>query len=140
MICSAREGSGPTGPFRAVFSVRCHSQLDLLSAFTVSKKVNSALSVSVRRGASEEPVPTSVPGSDGAAWLPGEERISSWGFGKQLSVDRACRPQGCFCKVSFGPSADEGVSPEPVVVEARAPQETQRGFYYFWVQVWTRDD
>lgn len=63
MSCSAREGSGPTGPFRAVFSVRCHGQLDLLSAVTVSTKVNAALSVSIRRGASEEPCPYVCPGA-----------------------------------------------------------------------------
>lgn len=47
---------------------------------------------------------------------------------------------GRLCKVSFGPAANERVSPEPVVLEARAPQETQRGFYYFWAQVWAHDD
>lgn len=89
VICSARAGGWLTGPFGAVFFVRCHCQLNLLSASTMSKKVYSDLSVSICRGPSEEAVRTSVSVPDGAAVLPGEEWVAFRGLCKQLSLGRA---------------------------------------------------
>lgn len=89
VICSARAGGWLTGPLGAVFFVRYHCQLNLLSASTMSKKVYSDLSVSICRGPSEEAVHTSVSVPDGAAVLPGEEWVAFRGLCKQLSLGRA---------------------------------------------------
>lgn len=80
VVCSVQEGTGLTCPFGAVFLARHYSQLDLLSAFTMSKNIDSDLSLCTHRGLVEEPVCTSDRVPDRAALLPGEERINSQGF------------------------------------------------------------